>query len=54
MTSSHLSEDEGRVVFEVDLPGADGVDGGRATAEGTLASLLGGGVDSLPASITSR
>lgn len=39
-------------MFEVDLARADGGDRGRATAEGTLARLLGGGVDSLPAPVT--
>jgi len=52
LSNTHLGEDERRVVFEVDLAGADGVDGGGAAAEGALAGFLGSGVDSLPASIT--
>ena len=46
---SHLSKDEGCVVLEVDLAGADGGDRGGPTAEGALAGLLGGGVHGLPA-----
>lgn len=50
--NTDLSKDEWRVVFEVDLAGADGVDGGRAAAEGALAGFLGSRVNSLPSSIT--
>lgn len=49
---THLGEDEGRVVLEVDLAGADGVDGGGPAAEGALAGLLWGGINGLPASVT--
>lgn len=49
--STYLSKDKRRVVFEVDMTGADGADRGWATAEGALARLLGCGVDSLPASV---
>lgn len=46
---SHLGEDERRVMLEVNMPGADGVNRGRAAAEGALAGLLRGGVHRLPA-----
>lgn len=45
---SHLGKDKGCVVFEVDQSAADGCDGGGATAERSLAGLLGGGVYGLP------
>lgn len=41
-------------MFEVHLPGADGVNRGRATAEGALAGLLGRGVHCLPATHARR
>lgn len=52
ISSTHLSEDKWRVVFEVDLARADGVDRGGAAAEGSLARFLGCRVNSLPASVT--
>lgn len=39
-------------MFEVDVARADGVNRGRATAEGALACFLGSRVNSLPASMT--
>lgn len=41
-------------MFEVDLAGADGVDGGGAAAEGALAGLLWSGVHGLPSSVAGR
>lgn len=41
-------------MFEVNLTRADGVDRGRATAEGALARLLRSGVNSLPTSVAGR
>lgn len=52
--ASHLGKDERSVVFEVDLAGAYGVDGGGATAEGALAGLLWSGVHGLPSSVAGR
>lgn len=41
-------------MLEVDMAGADGVDGGGTTAEGALAGLLWSRVHSLPSSMTRR
>lgn len=50
-SGSHLRKDKGRIVFEEDLAGADGAEGGGAAAEGALARFLGSGVHGLPASV---
>lgn len=49
---THLRKDKRRIVFEEDLAGADGADGGGAAAEGALARFLGSRVHSLPASMS--
>lgn len=51
---THFSKDKRRVVFEVDLAGANGVDRSGAAAESALTGLLWSGIDRLPASITRR
>lgn len=51
-SGSHLRKDKRRIVFEEDLAGADGAEGGGAAAEGALARFLGSGVHGLPAPVS--